>query len=219
MAAGWIARGAVGAAEKGGESVKEREDKIKGMSREQAKAALLTAVFAPQKIALLKKLADEKALGDIDIKRYLNDETKKMFNSYGQNKAFGDIEKSAGISVEMLRAFGNSDYKEVLRLAEEHVSKISKGDINKSSIKDLFSGKAKFGLDESSLKTLSGIITQSIANSNPALVSAIVPKLDSKSRKNFKDSYQKAINGVSVMENQKKIQERFDKMMGNYDYG
>jgi hypothetical protein len=218
ITAGWIAKGAIGAAESGGKSVKEREDKVKGMSKEQAKASLLTAVSSPQIIALLKKIADEKALGDIDVKRYINNDTKKMFNSYGRGKDFEDLEKSAGMNSKMVEAIKSGKHDDIVAATKEFVAKLSKNDIGKSSIKEIFGDKPKFGLDQATVKNMGIIISDALAKSNPAIVSSIIPKLNSKERKTFKDNYKNSIKNLDPS-TKEEIEKRFKKIMDNYEYG
>ena len=212
FAAGLIARGAVNVAEKGGKQVKDSEAQVKNMSKDQAKTALLTTVSNPRKIALLKKLTDEKALGDIDIARYINEDTKKLFNSYGQGKAFGDMEK-ASISVEMSKAIKDKNAGASLKASEDFVAKLTKGDIDKSALKDIFSGKLKLGFSEDEMKILKESFARAISTVNPTLVANIVPKLDSKARNNFEETYSSVISGSP------KIKENFGKLMMKYTEG
>lgn len=212
FAAGLIAKGTVNLAEKGGGQVKDAESQIKNMSKEQAKAALLATVSRTRKIALLKKLTDEKALGEIDMARYANDDTKKLFNSYGQGKAFGDMEKSS-ISVEMLNAIKNKDGSASLKASEDFVAKLTKGDIDRSALKDIFSGKLKLGFNENEMKALKESFARAISTVNPTLVANIVPKLDSRARNNFEETYS------SVISDSPKIKENFEKLMMKYTEG
>jgi hypothetical protein len=190
-AAGWVARGAATLSTAGGEDqVKYHGSQVKGMSEAETKAALLTSA-GPRKIALIKKLADDGKLGDIDMTKIATDSNKKLFASFGQGKVFDDAGKAGLMSVEMADAIkkGPAGQKELADATDELVRKMTRKDMTNSAVKDLFSGKAKFGLDLASVKNLSEHFARAVGSENPNLVPSILPKLDSKSLNNFEKIY------------------------------
>lgn len=213
-AAGWVARGTTRLATAGGENqVKYHEKQIADMSVPDSKAALLTA-YGPRKIALINKLMNTKQLGNVDMTRIATDDTKKLFARFGQIIPFGNTEKAGLMSVEMNEARVKDDREALSRATEKLMAKFTKKDVEPAAWKDMFSGKAKFGLDEKSLKKMSQYITKAISTKNPALVANILPKLDSTSRINFEKEYRDAIRDAS-----KETRDAFEKTMANYAVG
>lgn len=213
-AAGWVARGTTRLATAGGEDqIKYHEKQVADMSIPDTKAALLTA-FGPRKIALINKLTKANQSGNIDMTRIATEDTKKLFARFGQHIVFGNTEKAGLMSVEMNEARVKDDAKMLLEKTESLIAKFTKKDVEPAAWKDMFSGKAKFGLDEKSLKKQSQYIAKALSTKNPGLVANIIPKLDSTSRINFVEAYRDALKGVS-----KETSDAFEKTMANYAVG
>ncbi|OGD25053.1 hypothetical protein A2819_00885 [Candidatus Azambacteria bacterium RIFCSPHIGHO2_01_FULL_40_24] len=215
-AAGWVARGATRLATSSGEDqVKYHEKQVAGMSIPDTEAALLTA-FGPRKIALINKLTKAGQLGNTDMTRIATKDTQKLFASFGQGKQFSDTGKAGFMSVEMNEARIKGDENGLSKATESLIAKFTKKDVEPAAFKDLFGGseKRKFGLDKEALKKMSQYIAKAISVKNPGLVANILPKLDSKSRNNFKEAYEEAIKDASP-----NIQDMFKKTMDNYTLG
>ncbi|MEE8131701.1 MAG: hypothetical protein V3T98_01525 [Candidatus Paceibacterota bacterium] len=212
--AGWVARGTTRLSTLGGEDiVKHHEKQVAGISMPDAKAALLTAM-GPRKIALINKLKDAKELGDVDMTRIATEDNKKLFARFNRSKAFGGVENSGLMNVEMNEARKRDDKEALLEATASLMAKFTKKDVDPAVFGDVFSGKAKLGLDKTGLKKLSEYIARGTAEKNPALVANIMPKMDSTSRNNFEKIYKDVIRDMP-----KKIKDDFEKTMANYAVG
>ncbi|MEK9154474.1 MAG: hypothetical protein AAB596_00135 [Patescibacteria group bacterium] len=223
LTTGWLAQGITKLSTKGGEDlVKHYEKEVGAMSSAEAKAAYKTASWltasAPHKIALLKRLGKEGALGDLNVKEIFTDENKSKFIRFNQGKAFSDLQNQGLFSVEINNALKTADpikrAEELEKATNDLMSKFTKKEVAMASFKDMYSGNAKFGFDADSLKILSQYIAGAIATTNSALVANIIPKFDSKSRKIFTTVYEDAISNMS-----QDTKDHFEKTMNNYAVG
>lgn len=212
--AGWMARGVTGLATAGGEKIaKQYEQQVAKMAVPNMKAALLTAT-GPFRIALLNELKNKKELGDVDMTRMATKENRALFARFNRAKTFGDIEKAGVMSVEMNEARQKDDKETLLKASVDLMAKFTKKDVDTATFKEMFSGKAKLGLDKESLAALSQYIAKGVAEKNPALVANIMPKMDSTSRENFEKTYKDVIKDMP-----QKIRDDFDKTMANFAVG
>lgn len=201
FAAGLLARGTTGVATAGGESaVKEKEKEVAGMALPNAKAALLTASGA-RKIALLKRLIKEGALSDIDMKTYLTPQTKGLFEKFGQGKSFGDLQKGFPMSVEAMSAFEDGNIPMFKEELDKVIRGLTKEDAGKSSIKEWFSDKPKFGLEQHEVNATMPLVAASLARTNYAVVPSILHKLSGETLDRFIDVYQDALDSELVRAN------------------
>lgn len=217
-AAGWLARGTTRLATLGEGTIKPYEKRAAAMTVPDAKAAMLTAT-GPFKIALTEKLTKAGELSGVDMAGLSTEANKKLFASFGQSKLFGNMEKGGLMSVEMAKEIGKMkagkqyDQGALLKATEKLASSFVKKDIDSAAFKDLFSGKAKFGLDKDSVKTMSQYVARGFASQNSALVANIIPKLDANSRNNFEKTYRDAAKHMP------EVIENFNKTMANYAIG
>ncbi|TSA45142.1 hypothetical protein D4R51_02430 [bacterium] len=221
---GGLARGATKVATMGGENVlKEHEARVSKMSVADTKAALTTAM-GPARVALIKKLSKEKQLGNVNMTSIATKDTADLFARFDQGREFGDIEKNGLMSVKMAEAKKSGDQEALADATNKLTGSMTRKDLETAAIKDLFSGKAKFGLDARSTEILAEQFARSLLSNNPALVPSIIPKLDSKSRNNFEKDYNGAINRMPTITEDdfyKKVELRknFQKVLANYTMG
>ena len=205
------------------------------MSVDQARAALLTTtpLNKARKIALEKKLTSENKLNGVDMTKLATEENKKTYLSFGEGRAFGDLEKGGLMTVEMNKAREAGDGDLLQQETNKLIKKLTKKDINSMPFKELFSGKSGFGLSEGALSKIAGHIASALATENHSLVANILPGLDSTSRNKFITTYKNEIKNEyeSILtlppgDEQRKraerlegAQEAFDKTLANYAIG
>jgi hypothetical protein len=111
---------------------------------------------------------------------------------------------------------------DLLRAAsEKFMSEKDKGDIGKMKPGVLFDEKAKFGLDDETIKVLGQAFTHGVATQTPTLVSSIARKLDSwKHLQNFANDYKGSIEqardtGRITIEHYDELSKAIKKVLGN----
>jgi hypothetical protein len=207
---GTLARGAT-ALERGGSAnqVKRFEEGASKMSAEQLQAALPTTISNPKKVAYIRALAaKEGGLSGASADITHSKKTKDLFASYGMSRAYKEeVENGSGMNSEMYEASrelnaankrGDSGAaagagEKLRQAAEEFAKTLKKADLNKMALNDLFSGKAKFGLDAVTLSSLARAFAHGVATSNNALVPSILPKMKGETKNEFGNQYRVAI--------------------------
>lgn len=216
---GGLARGANRVATAGGENVlKEQESRVSKMSTSEVKAALTTAA-GPFRIALIKKLSKEKQLGNVNMTNIATKDTSDLFARFNQGKDFGDIEKNGLMTVGMAESLNSGNQEALADATNKLVGSMTRKDLETAAIKDLFSGKKKFGLEADSVKNLSEHFANALASLNPGLVPNIVPKLDSQSRENFSREYGEAIEQLPPGKNREDMEKSWNQVLKNYTVG
>ncbi|MGC9611177.1 MAG: hypothetical protein ABSE68_03115 [Minisyncoccia bacterium] len=225
QAVGYLARGATRLSTAGGEDVlKQYESGVSKMAIPDVQAALLTA-SGPRRIALIKRLSKEKQLGNSDMTGIATQDTRGLFARFNQGKDFGDIEKNGLMTVDMAEAIKSGNKEALADATDKLVGGMTRKDLETAAIKDLFSGKKKFGLEASSVADLADQFARSlISTNNTSLVPNIMPKLDSKSRNNFEGKYRGVIDKLPDKTQQDKdykkgLEEGFKQVMKNYTMG
>ncbi len=187
--AGLIAGGTARLATAGGEDLFNRAKKqLEAKSLLELRNIEATTLDTPTRMAAQQKLKDMGQLGKQDLTRLLTIEQKKKYNSYGQGKSFGEIEKSVGRSVEMMSAAMKNDIKGLRKATEEFTSKLKMEDMGKKGHwNDIYSGKAKFGLDEKTNTLIAEELTGSLAKKLPGAFMKIRPQIEGGNQGTFKE--------------------------------
>ena len=196
------------------------------MSTADATAALLTA-SGPRRIALVKKLSKEKQLGNLDMGEIINGGTRSLFTRFNQGREFGDVEKNGLMTVDMMEALKNNNEEGLQIATDKLVGSMTRKDLETAAVKDLFSGKKKFGFEINDVKNLAQNFARALESENPALVPSMIPKFDSPSRKNFTDTYNDVLDeslkmatpGSPAYDEIKKMKKQFDTVLANYTMG
>jgi len=131
------------------------------------------------------------------------------------------------MSVEMAKAIKEGNQTALATATDELVQKMTRKDMANAAVKDLFSGKAKFGLDQASVQNLSEHFSRAVIAENPTLTPSIIPKLDKKSLDNFSDTYERELNdalriatpGSPAHDQLTKSKDQFQKILANYALG
>jgi hypothetical protein len=194
-AAGWLARGATNLERSGTEKlIKDYDKKYSEMSPEQLQSALLTTFDAPSKVAILKKLIKDKKVSGLSAEMVMNDATKREMANFGQGQEFGNLEKEMMMSKEMYQAVKSGDMDAAREEANKFFKRFQKKDVADMQINDVFSGKAKFGLDAEELTKLSKIVAEGIVEANPALAANMIPKFKGEAGEIFRKIYSEEAN-------------------------
>lgn len=202
-ALGWGVRGTTRLAVAGGEEqVKQKEKEVGGKATADLKAMHLTAM-GPMKIAIEKEFTKRQELGGVSIHSTLTDKNKKLYASYGQSKDFENLEKASTMNVEMANLIRSGAEKDNLdEAARRFYNTFEKKDAALMHVADVFSGKAKMGLDEKTLERVSKSVAHGIAVSAPMLTPNVVPKMKSASLKQFSNIYkaelETELTGISI---------------------
>jgi len=224
---GGLARGASRVATAGGENVlKEQEARVSKMSVPDVKAALTTAM-GPFRVALVKRLSKEKQLGNVNMTSIATKDTAALFARFNQGREFSDIEKNGVMSVDMAEAIKSGNQEALAEATNKLVGSMTRKDLETASVKDLFSGKKKFGLEAGSVENLSQHFARALISENPGLVPSMVPKFDAPSRRNFTDTYGQEIDdglkiatpGSPAFNDLTKMKKQFETVLANYTVG
>lgn len=184
---GWMARGAAKLEKVGGEDlVKQASGKVGKMSLVEKKAALLTA-DAPRRIAILEDLAASKDSDGIELSRYLTQKQKQTFKAYGRGVKFGDVEKAAMRSVEMVEAAAKGDLDALTTATDKFVGSLKIADLAKAQWNDIYKRQPVFGLDKKSNDQLVNNLTGALAQVIPGSFNKILPQIKGDSMKNFSE--------------------------------
>ena len=178
----------------GGENlVKAAAERIKGLSDSVLKTKHLSATNE-EKIAIEQELMKRGELGDLNIHSTINDRNKKLYEQYDQKKAFEKLEKASTVNVEMMNLKrGGASRDKIDEAAREFYKTFEKKDVALMHINDMFSGKAKMGLDENTLKELGWSVAHGMTASMPSLVPNVISKSRASTLENFAPSYQGAM--------------------------
>ena len=227
QAAGYLARGATKLSTAGGEGVlKEHEAAVSKMAIPDVQAALLTA-SGPRRIALIKRLSKDKRLGDSDMTNIATEDTRSLFARFNQGKDFSDVEKNGLMTVKMAQALESKNEQALAEATDKLVASMTRKDLETAAVKDLFSGKRKFGLEPDDVKDLAQNFARALESENPGLVPSMIPKFDSPSRKNFTSAYTKELDeslklatpGTPPYEDIIKMKKQFETVLANYTVG
>lgn len=189
-------------------ATKEYKERTKGLSTER-KLAMLPGASKTLQMSLLEDLAKDGKINKLTAEKYLTDKWKNKFNSYGKSKSFGDIEKGFGMSLDMLKAKKEKgvDSDEFKKETKKFYDKLEKKDLDKTPIKEIFSGEGKLGFEKEELEKISQVIADSISIKNRGLVPKIYSKLNSKAKDNFKKIYEKSIKKLKESSDAKERKE------------
>ncbi len=220
--AGLVAGGTARLATAGGEDLVNRAKKeLEAKSLLELKNVAETSLDIPKKIAANNILKEKKELGNQNLTRLLTVEQKNKFNRYGQGKAFSDIEKSVGKSVEMMSAAMGHNIKGLNIAAEKFAKSLKMEDIKKGHWNDIYSEKSKFKLDEETNRDLLNSFTGALAKNMPGAFAKIMPQLKAESLSNFGKIADKQIEilekGVETEEDMQtaiKARDSFKKNLG-----
>ena len=231
---GWVGRHTLGYAAKGitrletagGENILKQHAKVAtSMSDADLKASDLTA-SGPRKIAVTKELQKRKLLGDVDAKNLITEGNKDLFGRFRQGVSWGDVEHGAKMNTEIakqLRDTGEASEESLRNFVATYKGK----DIEASAIKDLYSGKAKLGLSQSSIDKLGAGFAKTLAMENHQMVPKIIPTMSAKERANFSQHYEDQVLTLPnewVNKNNRRVtlqevSSAWDRTMSNYAMG
>ncbi len=221
----------VGTAQQREKLIKQADEGHKKYSDKEL-ALRVPSMSADERTAALTRLAKNKNLDMVpNAAKYIADEkTKKIFESYGQVVAYGNLEKALGANTAMLNAKTEEDRK---KSAEEFYEKFSKDDWKKVQFNDVFATKSKLGLADAIHESLQEAIAHGIAMNNPGDVRKIilnvkpenfvtahsaVTRVSSDIRaKGDKDSIDIADQISNALK--KTLTKRFEGELFDYDYG
>ncbi|HEY4475402.1 MAG TPA: hypothetical protein VJB92_01635 [Candidatus Paceibacterota bacterium] len=207
----------------GADQVKQAEAQIAKTSVANQKARLLNPLISnPMMVAILKNLTEKNELKDLDMSQYINEKTKKTFISNNQGKTFGNMEKTAGVNIEMIQAIQSGAPDALERgekAAAQFLQSFSKEDIKKVQIDDLYSTKKAFGLEGDQKKLFQAAFSHGVAAANPGFLAGIIPKIKGANLENFDQVMKQAIGDLPdglAKENAKKS---FEKNMARRMFG
>lgn len=207
---GWLAsKGAEFAtrtAIRGGERrIKEAEDKYNKENSEVLQAKFITASDI-DKAAIMKILGKRKDLDGLNINVTHTDKMKNTFEKLGMAKDFEDLEKSTMINLEManlMRKGASTD--DINKAAEKFFSKFSKQDVASAHVNEVFSGKAKFGLDEATLRRLSQSVAHGVAIAAPTINPNLMSRMKSGVLKNYEPTFRRVASDKLTRIGQEKV--------------
>jgi hypothetical protein len=158
------------AASKGAEEAMDKNEETAGILH-NGKIRGAGDLAQEAKMALQKAdAAVDKKGGDANVR----DEENRLGRGAGQMVKAGELMQAA---------------------AEKFWEGKDKGDISKISASALFGGKAKFGLDEKSLKEIGRSVTHGIAMQAPGLMGSVAGKMDNwKQLTEFTNTYKRSID-------------------------
>jgi len=224
FAAGLMARGTTRLAAVGGEDlVKQATADAAKMNTSDLKSAVLSATM-PRRIAYLQELGKRGDLGGVPAALSHSAEMERNFASFGQAANYTkNVETPSGFSSNMYEAQRRgASSEELRRLAEEFARKLTKADVAKMQLNDIFSGKEKFGLSKEALDSLGGALAYGVASAMPALASSMLPRMKAEPLSSFGDQYNRALNGLerdaTTDEARRRIQEQRNQFRNSLAY-
>jgi hypothetical protein len=154
------------------------------------------------RVAALSRLSKNGTLSLVPegVAKYINNDTKDKFSAYGQDKAYGDMEKSVGFNTDMLTAKTEEDFNKAL---QQFVKGFSIKDFDKlqGNILSKFNDeKNHMGLDKDTHEKIRGNLEQAIFEFAPGSVSKIRPKLKGENLTDFNRDLNQYIKDVELDE-------------------
>ena len=197
-------------------AVDEAEKRVAGMKKREA-IGLFFGGTNPEKIVIMKRAAKDGFIKDLDLKNNLKENIFKAYHIEIPNYKDVSEGKGAMLNEEAINALetalttGNDD------TLDEAIRKIvvstTKGKIGSNdNIGDIY---GSHGRDENgNYKTFGGLsgeetqkwlrsLTKNIVTKNFALISSMIPKMNSKERDNFSELFEEVIKGLRATGNKK----------------
>ncbi|MDP3948641.1 MAG: hypothetical protein Q8Q17_01680 [bacterium] len=210
-------------------TVDEAEKRVAGMEKRE-KIGLFSGGTNPEKIAIMKDAAKEGYLKDLDLKNNLKENIFKAYHIEIPNYKDVSEGKGAMLNEEAINALETALTTGNDTTLDEAIRKIvistTKGKIGSNdNVGDMY---GSFGRDEKgNLKTFGGLsgeetqkwlksLTKNIVTKNFALVSSMIPKMNSKERDNFKELFDGVIADLRATGNSKDAADA-DEYQKNYD--
>jgi len=197
--AGQISRGIAGTAAIGetqeSQRVKEAESKVGKMTEAQLLNSLQTG-SKPTKVAALKKLTKDGKLNKVDMKRFITGDMKKTFANLGEGKAFSDMEKTAGVNVEMMDAMKNNDQTALNQASEAFIKGLSEEDKKKIQYDDIYKSGSAFGVREGAEKEMLQKSLSYGMSFDSGMIAKAMSKIKSKNLENFKEQTEATIQNL-----------------------
>lgn len=213
-AAGLVTRGVAGITAAGTENlVKGAEARVSKMT-DQEKLSTLLYADEPTQIAIWNDFAKNQKLDKVDLSEVLTERTKANFIKYGQGKAFGDLEKTAGLDVKTMSLIqAERPQEEIDRSLAEFRATFSDADRRKTQFADIYSDKKAFGLEGLKKGMFQAAFSYATARNDPGGMAVMMPKIKPKDFREFKAIMEGAINKLEG-EEKKQAEDALKKNLG-----
>ncbi len=236
--AGLIATGAAKLSALGGEDqIKKAEDRTRGMTPLQRKAAILTA-DVPTRIAILKTMGDKKELKGIDAGIYKNEKTENEFARFSQQNTYKEVNHASGLGnrqmYEAAKKYdavnpGSAESVAALTALREATNKYIKSsklsDINKGDWNALYSEHDEknpvFKLDKKTRELLGKDMAHGFAENLPGAFNRTTPSIEGKNMDNYIKTTREQIR-ILKTENEEKgteAEKSFERNIGWFSLG